>query len=87
MRRAQRLLPLRPLRSLGQEAVGWTSVDIRDRKAIKAALEATIRQFGGIDILINHRCLVSFVAGWCDQRRAVGVDAGGERDGELSADG
>jgi rhamnose utilization protein RhaD (predicted bifunctional aldolase and dehydrogenase)/NAD(P)-dependent dehydrogenase (short-subunit alcohol dehydrogenase family) len=37
----------------GKEAVGWTSIDIRDRKTIKAALEATIRQFGGIDILIN----------------------------------
>jgi len=41
----------------GKEAVGWTSIDIRDRKAIKAALEATIRQFGGIDILINTAAL------------------------------
>jgi rhamnose utilization protein RhaD (predicted bifunctional aldolase and dehydrogenase)/NAD(P)-dependent dehydrogenase (short-subunit alcohol dehydrogenase family) len=37
----------------GKEAVGWTSIDIRDRKTIKAALEATVRQFGGVDILIN----------------------------------
>ena len=37
----------------GVEAVSWTSIDIRDRKAIRAALDATIRQFGGIDILIN----------------------------------
>ena len=37
----------------GKEAVGSTSIDIRDRKAIKGALEATIQQFGGIDILIN----------------------------------
>jgi rhamnose utilization protein RhaD (predicted bifunctional aldolase and dehydrogenase)/NAD(P)-dependent dehydrogenase (short-subunit alcohol dehydrogenase family) len=37
----------------GKEAVGWTSIDIRDRKAISAALQATIKQFGGIDILIN----------------------------------
>ena len=37
----------------GKEAVGFTSIDIRDRKAIQAALEATIKQFGGIDILIN----------------------------------
>ncbi len=37
----------------GKEAVSWTSIDIRDRKAIRAALEATIQQFGGIDILIN----------------------------------
>jgi len=41
----------------GKEAVGWTSIDIRDRKAIKAALEATIQQFGGIDILINTAAL------------------------------
>ena len=41
----------------GNEAVGWTSIDIRDRKAIKAALEATIRQFGGLDILINTAAL------------------------------
>ncbi len=37
----------------GKEAVRWTSIDIRDRKAIKAALDATVMQFGGIDILIN----------------------------------
>ena len=37
----------------GKEAVSWTSIDIRDRKAIRAALDATIKQFGGIDILIN----------------------------------
>jgi len=41
----------------GTEAVSWTSIDIRDRKAIKAALEATIKQFGGIDILINTAAL------------------------------
>jgi rhamnose utilization protein RhaD (predicted bifunctional aldolase and dehydrogenase)/NAD(P)-dependent dehydrogenase (short-subunit alcohol dehydrogenase family) len=41
----------------GKEAVGWTSIDIRDRKAIKAALETTIKQFGGIDILINTAAL------------------------------
>jgi rhamnose utilization protein RhaD (predicted bifunctional aldolase and dehydrogenase)/NAD(P)-dependent dehydrogenase (short-subunit alcohol dehydrogenase family) len=42
---------------LGKEAVGWTSIDIRDRKTIKAALAATIQQFGGIDILINTAAL------------------------------
>src|SRR5271156_1850945 len=36
----------------GKEAASWTSIDIRDRKTIKSALEATIMQFGGIDILI-----------------------------------
>jgi rhamnose utilization protein RhaD (predicted bifunctional aldolase and dehydrogenase)/NAD(P)-dependent dehydrogenase (short-subunit alcohol dehydrogenase family) len=41
----------------GKEAVSWASIDIRDRKAIKAALEATIKQFGGIDILINTAAL------------------------------
>ncbi|HEX4155149.1 MAG TPA: bifunctional rhamnulose-1-phosphate aldolase/short-chain dehydrogenase [Acidobacteriaceae bacterium] len=37
----------------GKEAVGFTSIDIRDRAAIRKALEATIAQFGGLDILIN----------------------------------
>jgi rhamnose utilization protein RhaD (predicted bifunctional aldolase and dehydrogenase)/NAD(P)-dependent dehydrogenase (short-subunit alcohol dehydrogenase family) len=41
----------------GKETVSWTSIDIRDRKTIKAALDATIRQFGGIDILINTAAL------------------------------
>ena len=41
----------------GKEAVGWTCIDIRDRKAIKAALVATVKQFGGIDILINTAAL------------------------------
>jgi rhamnose utilization protein RhaD (predicted bifunctional aldolase and dehydrogenase)/NAD(P)-dependent dehydrogenase (short-subunit alcohol dehydrogenase family) len=41
----------------GKEAVGWTAIDIRDRKTIKAAIEATIKQFGGIDILINTAAL------------------------------
>ncbi|WP_260738471.1 bifunctional rhamnulose-1-phosphate aldolase/short-chain dehydrogenase [Tunturiibacter lichenicola] len=42
---------------VGKEAVSWTSIDIRDRKTIKSALEATIKQFGGIDILINTAAL------------------------------
>ena len=37
----------------GKEAVSWTSINITDRKATKAALDATIQQFGGVDILIN----------------------------------
>jgi rhamnose utilization protein RhaD (predicted bifunctional aldolase and dehydrogenase)/NAD(P)-dependent dehydrogenase (short-subunit alcohol dehydrogenase family) len=37
----------------GKEAVSWTSIDIRDRKAIKTALDAAVMQFGGVDILIN----------------------------------
>jgi NAD(P)-dependent dehydrogenase (short-subunit alcohol dehydrogenase family) len=41
----------------GKEAVAWTSIDIRDRKAIKTALDATVKQFGGIDILINTAAL------------------------------
>jgi rhamnose utilization protein RhaD (predicted bifunctional aldolase and dehydrogenase)/NAD(P)-dependent dehydrogenase (short-subunit alcohol dehydrogenase family) len=41
----------------GKEAVSWASIDIRDRKAIRSALEATISQFGGIDILINTAAL------------------------------
>ena len=41
----------------GKEAVGWTSIDIRDRKTIRQALDATVRQFGGVDILINTAAL------------------------------
>jgi rhamnose utilization protein RhaD (predicted bifunctional aldolase and dehydrogenase)/NAD(P)-dependent dehydrogenase (short-subunit alcohol dehydrogenase family) len=37
----------------GKEAVIATAIDIRDRKAIRAALDATVKQFGGIDVLIN----------------------------------
>jgi rhamnose utilization protein RhaD (predicted bifunctional aldolase and dehydrogenase)/NAD(P)-dependent dehydrogenase (short-subunit alcohol dehydrogenase family) len=37
----------------GKEAVGCVKIDIRDRKTIRAALDETIRQFGGLDILIN----------------------------------
>jgi NAD(P)-dependent dehydrogenase (short-subunit alcohol dehydrogenase family) len=33
--------------------VGYTPIDIRDRKTIRAALDATIKHFGGLDILIN----------------------------------
>jgi rhamnose utilization protein RhaD (predicted bifunctional aldolase and dehydrogenase)/NAD(P)-dependent dehydrogenase (short-subunit alcohol dehydrogenase family) len=41
----------------GKEAVSWTGIDIRDRKTIRAALGATVKQFGGIDILINTAAL------------------------------
>jgi NAD(P)-dependent dehydrogenase (short-subunit alcohol dehydrogenase family) len=37
----------------GKEAVGCVKIDIRDRKTIRAALDEAIRQFGGLDILIN----------------------------------
>jgi rhamnose utilization protein RhaD (predicted bifunctional aldolase and dehydrogenase)/NAD(P)-dependent dehydrogenase (short-subunit alcohol dehydrogenase family) len=37
----------------GKEAVSWTAIDITKRDAIKNALAATIKQFGGIDLLIN----------------------------------
>ncbi len=37
----------------GKEAVGCVKIDIRDRKTIRTALDETIRQFGGLDILIN----------------------------------
>lgn len=38
---------------VGKEAVGSTAIDICDRKTIKAALETTVKQFGGLDLLIN----------------------------------
>ena len=41
----------------GKETISWTSIDIRDRKTIKAALNATLEKFGGIDILINTAAL------------------------------
>lgn len=41
----------------GKETVGWASIDIRDRKAIRGALDATVRRFGGIDILVNTAAL------------------------------
>ncbi len=37
----------------GKEAVGWTAIDITNRATIKSALDATVRQFGGLDILVN----------------------------------
>jgi rhamnose utilization protein RhaD (predicted bifunctional aldolase and dehydrogenase)/NAD(P)-dependent dehydrogenase (short-subunit alcohol dehydrogenase family) len=37
----------------GNEAVSCAKIDIRDRKTIRGALDATIAQFGGLDILIN----------------------------------
>src|ERR1700750_2634512 len=41
----------------GRETAEFTSIDIRDRAAIRAALDATILRYGGIDILINTAAL------------------------------
>jgi rhamnose utilization protein RhaD (predicted bifunctional aldolase and dehydrogenase)/NAD(P)-dependent dehydrogenase (short-subunit alcohol dehydrogenase family) len=41
----------------GKEAISFTGIDIRDRATIRKALEATIAQFGGLDILINTAAL------------------------------
>jgi NAD(P)-dependent dehydrogenase (short-subunit alcohol dehydrogenase family) len=41
----------------GREAVIAAKIDIRDRAAIRAALDATINTYGGIDILINTAAL------------------------------
>jgi rhamnose utilization protein RhaD (predicted bifunctional aldolase and dehydrogenase)/NAD(P)-dependent dehydrogenase (short-subunit alcohol dehydrogenase family) len=38
---------------VGTEAVGFASVDIRSRDAIRAALDATVEKFGGLDIIVN----------------------------------
>jgi rhamnose utilization protein RhaD (predicted bifunctional aldolase and dehydrogenase)/NAD(P)-dependent dehydrogenase (short-subunit alcohol dehydrogenase family) len=38
---------------VGKEAVGSTAINIRDRVAIRTALDATIKAFGGLDIVIN----------------------------------
>ena len=56
----------------GKEAVAGRASIFATVKTIKAALDATIAQFGGIDILINTAAHVSFFAGWSDQRCAVG---------------
>jgi rhamnose utilization protein RhaD (predicted bifunctional aldolase and dehydrogenase)/NAD(P)-dependent dehydrogenase (short-subunit alcohol dehydrogenase family) len=41
----------------GREIAASTSIDIRDRKAIRLALDATLLAFGGIDLLINTAAL------------------------------
>ena len=71
----------------GKEAVRWTSIDIRDRKAIKAALDATIDAVWRDRYFDQYGGDVSFFAGWDDHGCAVGRDAGGECDGELHAGG
>jgi rhamnose utilization protein RhaD (predicted bifunctional aldolase and dehydrogenase)/NAD(P)-dependent dehydrogenase (short-subunit alcohol dehydrogenase family) len=41
----------------GREIADFCSIDIRDRAAIRAAFDATILRYGGIDILINTAAL------------------------------
>jgi rhamnose utilization protein RhaD (predicted bifunctional aldolase and dehydrogenase)/NAD(P)-dependent dehydrogenase (short-subunit alcohol dehydrogenase family) len=41
----------------GREAVVATQIDIRDRTAIRSALDATIAAYGGLDILVNTAAL------------------------------
>ena len=41
----------------GDEAVAHSRIDIRSREAIRAALSATVRAFGGLDLLINTAAL------------------------------
>jgi rhamnose utilization protein RhaD (predicted bifunctional aldolase and dehydrogenase)/NAD(P)-dependent dehydrogenase (short-subunit alcohol dehydrogenase family) len=38
---------------VGREAVGSTAINIRERAAICAALDATVQAFGGLDLVIN----------------------------------
>jgi rhamnose utilization protein RhaD (predicted bifunctional aldolase and dehydrogenase)/NAD(P)-dependent dehydrogenase (short-subunit alcohol dehydrogenase family) len=44
-------------RIAGREAAVATRIDIRDRVAIRSALDATIAAYGGVDILINTAAL------------------------------
>ena len=37
----------------GKESVSWVSIDISNRRAIRAAIDAAVEEFGGIDILIS----------------------------------
>jgi rhamnose utilization protein RhaD (predicted bifunctional aldolase and dehydrogenase)/NAD(P)-dependent dehydrogenase (short-subunit alcohol dehydrogenase family) len=39
------------------EFVAWTTVDIRDRAAIRKSLDVAVEAFGGVDILINTAAL------------------------------
>jgi NAD(P)-dependent dehydrogenase (short-subunit alcohol dehydrogenase family) len=41
----------------GREAAVATRIDIRDRAAIRSALDATVAAYGGIDILVNTAAL------------------------------
>jgi rhamnose utilization protein RhaD (predicted bifunctional aldolase and dehydrogenase)/NAD(P)-dependent dehydrogenase (short-subunit alcohol dehydrogenase family) len=41
----------------GREAAVATKIDIRDRAAIRSALDATIAAYGGIDVLVNTAAL------------------------------
>jgi rhamnose utilization protein RhaD (predicted bifunctional aldolase and dehydrogenase)/NAD(P)-dependent dehydrogenase (short-subunit alcohol dehydrogenase family) len=41
----------------GREAVIATKIDIRDRAAIRSALDATVAAYGGLDILVNTAAL------------------------------
>ena len=41
----------------GREAAVATRIDIRDRAAIRAALDATVQAYGGVDILVNTAAL------------------------------
>jgi rhamnose utilization protein RhaD (predicted bifunctional aldolase and dehydrogenase)/NAD(P)-dependent dehydrogenase (short-subunit alcohol dehydrogenase family) len=41
----------------GKEAVAITPIDIRDRDAIRAALDATIKHYGGVDMVVHTGAL------------------------------
>ena len=55
--------------------MSWVSIDIRDRKAIRGALDATLQQFGGLDILINTAALFPSSPDGVISDALVGVDA------------
>lgn len=44
-------------RAAGREAAVAVKIDIRDRAAIRSALDATVAAYGGIDILVNTAAL------------------------------
>ena len=43
--------------------------DIRSEDSVRAAIDATVKKFGGIDILVNNASAIN-VSGWC--ARATG---------------
>ena len=60
-----------------------TAIDIRDRKTIHAALDATIANFGGLDILINTAAIFPSSADGVISDSHVGPHPRDQRHGQL----
>ncbi len=69
----------------GKEFVTWTSIDIRDRKAIQSALECDHPRVWRHRYSDQHRRALSLLAGRHHQRRTVGAHARSQCHRQLSA--